>query len=349
MVNQQSYQSETRLSATDARLAILQLAVMINSGVSLTRALESLTQAPQEAIAAFGEAVFSKVSQGYLLSRAVRAASETFSKSQVSLIAAGERTGRLALVLTKLSERLEKEDNLRRQLLSALMYPLAILVLTGLMGLFMSNFMLPHLLSAVGSTLRDPPWPTKVLATIAAQGGLVTSVFVVVVCCLPWFASSVPQAQAARNWLLYESPVLGRIGRNTEIANLSGQLSLLLNAGLSLDRALMSLSPRAPQLRLAFRQVMSSVTNGCTLAESFRDTGQFSSDFVALVEVGEETGRLSRALEHQSLLLHEATERELQDLVRLIEPLTMLFLGGMVGFVVLGCFLPIYQVAALSL
>ncbi|MCA9781880.1 MAG: type II secretion system F family protein, partial [Candidatus Eremiobacteraeota bacterium] len=97
------------------------------------------------------------------------------------------------------------------------------------------------------------------------------------------------------------------------------------------------------------RAVLQDLTTGSTLAQAFAATGEFPTDFVALMEVGEETGRLSRSLHRQAEYLEVQTEREMQDLVKLIEPLTMMVLGAVVGFVILGCFLPIYQVVSQTL
>ena len=96
----------------------------------------------------FGESILQSISAGYYLSQALQRATDSFTKAQISLISTGERTGRLALVLRRLSEQMEREDNFRRQLGSALIYPTGIMIVTGLMALFMMNFMLPQLLEA---------------------------------------------------------------------------------------------------------------------------------------------------------------------------------------------------------
>lgn len=338
-----------KLKPEMAKIAVLQLSVMLNSGVSITRAVEALMKSDDATLRSFGESILQSISAGYYLSQALQRATDSFTKAQISLISTGERTGRLALVLRRLSEQMEREDNFRRQLGSALIYPTGILIVTGLMALFMMNFMLPQLLEAVGTLIKNPPLPTRILAALSEHGGTTTLLCLVSLCSAPWFFSSVPQAQAIRTWLLFESPVVGRIGRNTEISNLSRQLALLLDAGLTITHALDALHSRNPKLNRAMRAVLEDLTTGSTLAQAFAATGEFPTDFVALMEVGEETGRLSRSLHRQAEYLEVQTEREMQDLVKLIEPLTMMVLGAVVGFVILGCFLPVYQVVSQTL
>lgn len=344
MQTQEPLYEELEISAANARLAILQLSVMMNSGISISRALESMTQARQSQVADLAEGIFRGIARGMRLSQAISATTGFFTEAHISSVQSGEKTGRLPFVLQRLSDNLDKDLRLRQQLKSALTYPVGILIVTALMALFMTNYMLPQLLSAAGTALKDPPWPTRVLSAISEHGGLLTFFFLIMVCSIPWFFSSVPLATQIRNWVLFRSPVVGTVGRNSDLARLSGQLALLLHAGLNLDRALLALRPRDPELRQAIPKVLKGVMRGLSLAEAFSSTGKFSREFVAFVDVGEETGRLGRALDHQSAILEESSRMAVDDAVQFIEPLAMLFLGGLVGFVILGCFLPIYQV-----
>ena len=322
---------------------------MLNSGVPVVKALEALTNSGEEELQTFGRSVYRYVTTGHYLSQSIGRASDTFSKAQLASMATGEMTGSLPLILNRLSTQMEREQNLRKQLLSSLTYPLGILVLTGLMAVFMMNFMLPQLMSAAGGMLKNPPLATRFLLSLSDYGALTTTVLLVALCCLPWFFSSVPQAQAFRTWALFESPVLGKIGNKTEIANLSRQMALLLYSGQTVNRALVALHSRNPKLNRAIEHVLKYVTNGMTLSEAFEEVGGFGRDFTALLQVGEETGRLSLALEKQADFLEMNTQRDLQDLVKLVEPLTMMVLGIVVGVVILGSFLPIYQVVSQTL
>lgn len=338
-----------KLSAQNGRLVVLQLSVMLNAGVPILQALEALTKTEETPVREFGFRVLQSVSVGHTLNQSFAKSTDFFSESEISLLRTGEETGKLALLLTRLSEQLEKEQSLRRQISSALTYPLGILVLTGLMALFMANFMLPELLSATENALRNPPLPTRVLSYLAQQGGVVSTLCLVILCSIPWLYSSVPQAQSLRHWLLYQSPVLGRLSGNLELSRLSRQLSLMLHTGLTIRKALSSLESSSQAISDGIHRVLQSLSTGATITESFAEAGPFQPDYLAMIEVGEETGRLAIALERQADYLEVNAQRDLQDLVKLVEPLAMIILGCLVAFVMLGCFLPVYQVAAQTL
>lgn len=340
---------EAKLTSANARIAVLQLSVMLGSGISITKTLESMAEAQQQEVRVFALGLFRGISRGLSLSEAMKQASSYLSRAQIALIKAGEETGRLPFVLKKLSLRMENDYRLRQQLFSALIYPVGILVVAGIMALFMTTYMLPELLNAAGNSLGPPPWPTRVLILLTDWSGTLTILLVASLASIPWLMSSVPMATNLRNWLLFRSPIVGTINREAEFARISGQLALLLYAGLNLDRALVLVATNDPSLEGALAEVLRGITGGSTLAEAFAETGEFSKQFVALVEVGEETGQLHRTLQRQADSQEEELLRTLDEATKLIEPLAMAVLGVVVGFVVIGCFLPIYQVISESL
>jgi type IV pilus assembly protein PilC len=142
---------------------------------------------------------------------------------------------------------------------------------------------------------------------------------------------------------MFESPVIGTIGRRSELARLCADLGLLLDSGMTLDRALVTVCPKDPHMTVALKSVLRSIKEGETFTEAVSHVPAFPALFGAFVAVGEETGNLPKLLRAQALLLETDTELRTADTIRLIEPAAMSVLGALVGFVVLGCFLPIYQ------
>lgn len=338
-----SADGRVKLDSNEARLAVLELSVFLNSGIPLSTALHSMTGSETPALAMFAEEVLKRIEIGYPLSRAVEATTSSLGPVALSVLRAGEQTGRLARVLAELSARMDRLHRSRTQLISALSYPAGILVVTALMVFFMTSYMLPRFLLAAGPALKNPPWPTLLLTKIAAAGAPLTLLLLVGACSVPWFLSEVPAAARVRNWVMYESPLIGPIGHSAEMARLCADLGLLLDAGMTLDRSLKILSPGDPRIAEALRAVTRSLHQGETFSEAVRHAQTFSRLFEAFVAIGEETGTLPRLLRTQSEILEADTEHRTSETIRLIEPAALTLLGAVVGFVVLGCFLPIYQ------
>lgn len=338
-----------KLSRVNARLLILQLSVMLNAGISLDRTLGSLADSDSGELREVGSRIHRFITHGYALSAAIRQSCTRFAPVHIALIRAGEQTGGLGTVLQTLSERLESEKRAREQLVSSLAYPLGILVVGGFMLFFMTSFMLPQFLEAAGPALSDPPWPTKVLMWISDSQSFLFLLLLLALLSIPWLMSDVPAAVNVRNWFLYRSPLLGKINRLNEQARVSHEFGLLLNAGLTVHSALGHLVVGDPRLQKALERSRMELMAGHSLSEAFDFTGEFSKDFVAILSVGEETGKLGSALGHQAAYLEENCSRLVADALKLLEPFAMLVLGFFVGFVVLGCFLPIYQMVAENL
>lgn len=336
-------EDKVKLDSNEARIAVLELAVFLNSGVPLTLALQSMMGSEMPSIGHFANGVLRRIESGQPLSRAVEQTSSSLGPVVLSVIRAGEQTGRLARVLTDLSARMDKLHRSRSQLLSALAYPAGILLVTGILVFFMTTYMLPRFLAAAGPALKNPPWPTLLLMRIADAGAPLTLLLLVAICSIPWFLSEVPAATRARNWILYESPLVGTIGRASELARVCADLGLLLDSGMTLDRALKTLCPSDPSITLALDSISKSIRAGETFTEAVAKAPAFPRLFGAFVAVGEETGTLPKLLRAQAALLDADTEFKTTETIQLIEPAALAFLGAVVGFVVLGCFLPIYQ------
>ncbi len=321
----------------------------MNAGISLDKALESLAKVDQPAVGRFSENVYRGIATGSTLSESFERATSSFGPAVISMVKAGEQSGRLVFVLLQLSDRLERAQQIRNQLVSALSYPAAILAGGGVMLVFMTTYMLPRLLSTIGSIIDSPPWPTRVLMALADSGGLIFSLLLMFACSVPWFLSDVSAASRFRNWILFESPVVGTIGSLSEQARLSAEFSMLIEAGMTVTAAMSNLSPSDPTLKDALGEATQGLHSGLSLSESFEKTGRFRKDFVALLEVGEETGRLSQVLKHQADYLEDLVGRLTGDSIKLLEPIAMMVLGFVVSFVILGSFLPVYQLVSQNL
>lgn len=336
------------LRAEEARLITLQLSVLLNAGVGIERSLLALRTTEMGRIRQFAEGVWLRLERGRSLAQAMSAETDSFGQVSISLVEAGEKTGRLVHCLRELSARLDKLHHARSRLIGALSYPLGILVGGSLLVVFMSTFMLPKFMEAVGSMLQTPPWPTRVLLAIADLGEYLAAAFLLALCSIPWLLSDVPAAKKLRAWCLYDSPILGKINSLSDLARVNLDFALMLDAGLTVETSMHVLRPASPVLAEAIPLSLDHLRRGESLSKALQ-LGGFPRSMVAIVAVGEESGSLSQLLNLQGRLLEEEVERRQQDFTKLIEPLAMLALGVAVGFVMLGCFLPVYKLVEVNL
>jgi len=330
------------------RLFSQQLAVLLRAGITLLEALKTLREKEASpAHAATLDAVMQGLNEGLALSQALTLAGPDFDELFIAMVASAERTGQLEAVLAEHARYLAWADELRSKLVAAAVYP-AMLVVTSLaVVLFLLVFVVPRfaglldgvqgeiapasrLLIELGRATGEHPW-----ATAALLAALVAAPFVLA------RNSATREALAALSWRL---PMLGEKLRVLALARLYRTLSMLLRAGVPTSQALVITRPAiAAPLRAALDAARVAVERGERLSVALEEQGLATPVGRRLVRVGEQSGRVGDML-GEAAAFHDEELARLSELVtRLVNPLLMLVMGGVIGTVVVLLYLPIFQ------
>ncbi len=327
------------------------LAVMLDAGIPLHEALgvlevqiedPSLRYVLQTAIADLGD--------GLPLHTSIAKFPKLFDVFFINSLGVGEQTGTLASTLRYLAIQLEKSEDIRGKVRSALLYPT--IVFTGALGIgaYLAFFMLPKILPMFTTLNVTLPPTTRALLAIS---GWLTAYW-------PWFIGIViavvvgggalfriPRVRFAAYSLLLRIPVAGRLVQNLQTAKFSRILGTLLTSGVTIVTALnvTADSTDNPVYKKELLLIAREVEGGKTIGDELRlHERLFSRTTTSMVGIGERTGKLSDSL----IALAEFTEREVDAMTRnlstLIEPLTLIVVGLLVGFIALSIITPIYQI-----
>jgi type IV pilus assembly protein PilC len=275
-----------------------------------------------------------------------------FNRLFVSMVRAGEAAGVLDTVLLQLASTLEAQTKLRSRIRSAMAYPVAVLCLVSLIAMAMLIFIVPMFKSMykqVGGTL---PAPTQVLIHIS---GIFTSYFpfvvvTVVLGVVGWRrAVKTPAGRMVWDRFKLRLPICGRLVRRTALSRFSRTLSVLLRSGVPILESLEITADTVGNavLAAAVRDVQSGVKTGETMARPLANHPIFPSMVVQMMSVGEETGALDSMLEKIADFYDQEVESLVDGLTSLIEPLLIVFLGVVVGGIVICMFLPIFKLSDL--
>lgn len=338
-----------RISLQEMRDFTLHLSVMLGSGLGLMPSLTLVAECGTPTLSRLAGGLARELFLGHRLSEAMALSSSAFERTVVVMVRQGEESGRLVSVFRELSRRLGDRVNTRERLRSALLYPAAVVGVTGLMVAFMAFYMLPNFMPFVASFRGELPWPTALLMRVTELVVPLTIVSLAGLCSIPWLLSEVPAAAKIRNYLLYESPGLGRLNRCVELAELCEDLELMLSSGVHLLSALRQLQPGDPTLRELVAASGEQISRGLPWWQALESSGVVPPSMVAVVRVAEESGKFGKMLRFQARLLRQDAELARERLLQMVEPVLLFFLGAVVGFVLLACFLPIYQLAAQAL
>jgi type IV pilus assembly protein PilC len=339
-----------RVKQRDLAVFARQFATMINAGLTMLRALNILAdQSTNPVLAKAVDAVRTDVEGGTSLSQSLSRQPKVFNRLFVSMVRAGEAAGVLDSVLMQLAATLEAQTKLRSRIRSAMAYPVAVLCLVSLIAVAMLIFIVPMFKSMykqVGGTL---PAPTQVLIHIS---GIFTSYFPLVVVAIVlsivgWRrAVKTPGGRMAWDRLKLRLPICGRLVRRTALSRFSRTLSVLLRSGVPILESLEITADTVGNavLAAAVRDVQSGVKTGETMARPLANHPIFPSMVVQMMSVGEETGALDSMLEKIADFYDQEVESLVDGLTSLIEPLLIVFMGAMVGGMVICLYLPMFDI-----
>ena len=340
-----------RMSKQEQVLFAKRLAFLMRAGVPILDSLELLkNQMRNKASIAIFEQVIADVANGHFLSTALEKFKGVFGDFAVNIIRVGEHGGILSDNLHYLAEELKKQQALRKKVMSALFYPIFIVVATlGMVGL-LTIVVFPKVLPIFSSINVPLPLSTKIL--IVASRFLIHFGWLVL---LILFFGSIGFSFAVKNekfrkfieQILLKLPLVGSISQNYFMANFCRTMGLLLKGETKLDDAIRTTAKTTENLvyRQQFEHIAQTVNKGEPISSYLNKHPKYFPEMLGhMVAIGEKAGNLSETF----LYLAEMYEQEVDDLTKnlssLIEPVLMVFMGLMVGFVAVSIITPIYSI-----
>jgi type IV pilus assembly protein PilC len=327
-----------------------QFATMINSGLSLLRALNILTEQTEnkEFARILGE-VRNDIETGNSLSGAMSKHPQAFPPLMVNMCKAGEVGGFLDTVLMQIAENYEAEVRLRGKVKAAMTYPVVVFVLAMLMCLVMLIFIVPvfaKMFDSLGSTL---PLPTRVLVTLSGLLKTLLPVMVVAAIGGSFVWGKIKRTDQVRNIvdpLKLKAPVFGDLFQKIALTRFARNLGTMMKSGVPILQSLDIVADTTGNVVLAraIRDVQESVRTGESLTRPLSNHPVFPPMVVQMMAVGEDTGALDTMLMKIADFYDQEVEATTESLTALIEPLMIAFLGGVVGSMIVALYMPIFKV-----
>lgn len=349
------------VSARRARVKIMemviftrQMSTMIAAGIPLLECLEIMQE--QTDNAGF-EAVLGKVVQGVRggsdLSSALAEHPRVFPEIYINMISAGEASGQLDVIMTRLAEYMEASAQLRREIRSAMTYPVVALVLVFSITFFLLTYIVPkfeeifislevplptitRIVLAVGLTLRDQLW------VVLLSGA-------VMIFLLWLYVTKTQIGRWQKDWLSIHVWVFGPLFHKVALSRFARTFSTLIKSGVPILAALDIVAGTTGNVVVtkAIEAARENVRQGETLAEPLALSGVFPPMVTRMISVGERSGALESLLEKISEFYDQQVQAAVEGLTSLIEPLLIAFMGLLVGGIVLAIFLPIIKIQQL--
>lgn len=326
-----------------------QLSGLVNSGLPIERALNALSEeADTDRQRDLVSALRTEVNAGAPFAKALAQHPREFSAIYVAVIGAGEQSGHLGMVLERLADDLQNQQNLKGKLLAAGLYPAIVSAVALLIVLFLLAYVVPQVAQVFSSNQRALPVLTRLMLGVSDgvkhYGWLGLAAFIAGLAAL---RMALKQAAWRRQfdaaWL--QLPLIGRLARGYNAARFASTLAMLATAGVPILKALQAATDTLSNtaLRHDAQDALVLVREGAPLASALAQHPRFPRLLVMFSRLGEQTGTLPTMLQRAADQLSEEVQRRALQLATVLEPLLIVAMGGVVMLIVLAVMLPIIQ------
>lgn len=341
-----------KINLRDVSVFSRQLAILFTSEVPLVESLRTLAEQTENPV--FKERIFKisdDVDSGTSFSKSIAKYPEIFSTFYVSLVRAGEVSGKLSESLLHLADHYEREYDLMGKIKGAMYYPAFVLVALVITMMIMLIFVIPSLTSILKESGQNLPVITRGIIAMVdflrSKGWIILILLAAGVSFLLHWRTT-PKGKKLWDEYILKAPIFGKILKEICLNRFSENLSTLIKGGLPISKAMEVTADVVGNeiYKDAILEAEAGIRRGEFMSAIFKTKREIIPPLVTqMVLIGEKTGRLPSVLENMAVFYQKEVSRTTENLVSLIEPLLMIVLGFGVGFVVVGVLMPIYQMA----
>jgi type IV pilus assembly protein PilC len=344
---------QKKIKDRDVIVFTRQFANMYNAGIPIVQGLDILTkQTENSALREVVGVIKADVESGMTLAEAMKKHPKAFDDLYFNLVAAGEAGGVLDAVLQRLAVYIEKAMKLRRKVKGAMIYPAVVMGVAALVVAIIMIFVIPIFSKIFGEMGVALPLPTKMVIVmsdfVAGIGGLFVLVFIVAVFVGIRIYRKTENGRYETDKILLKVFIIGELLKKVVVARFTRTLGTLISSGVPILDGLEICAKSAGNkvVEKAVYEVRRDVTAGKTLAEPMGKYPIFPPMVVQMISVGESTGSLDQMLSKIADFYDDEVDNAVANLTTLLEPALMIFLGTVIGFIVVALYMPIFKLGA---
>jgi len=340
-----------RIQEEELIISMRELATFINSGLQIDEALTGLiSQMKEGQLKRIYKEIQKSIREGKSLSASMKKYPFIFSDTIISMVNAGEETGTLDIVLTRISDFLEKTHNFKVRIMNIMSYPILMLAVAGVVLIFILSFVIPTITKVFSQISIQLPAITTTLIKISSflkkWWYLVLAGISLIFTGMRYFFKTETGVKISDN-LKLNLFFLKDIYIKKEIVSFSRTIATLIKGGVDIIDSL-KISRNviiSPSIKKELEKITEFVTKGGTLSNAFKNAKYFPYFVTQLVNAGEKSGNLAEMFDKIADIYEEEIKQKSARFVTLLEPGMIIFMGVIVGFIVLAVLLPIFQIS----
>lgn len=338
-----------RVPVQDMSLMTRQLATLIRSNVPLVESLQAVSEQVDNPVLSEALAdIKNMVNEGSTLSRALGKYPRIFNNIYIYMCEAGEQSGALDVILMRLAEFTEAQNELTSKVKSAMIYPLVMFIFTAGMLAVMFIFVIPSMVGVFESTDMQLPWYTQIV--IGISGVLVNYWLILLIAVAGAYFlfrswRNTPSGAAQWDAILLKLPVIGKMVRLVAVSRFTRTLSTLRTGGVPMLAAMEIVRNVVNNsvLAQAIDDAKASISEGESIAGPLKKSGQFPPIVIHMIGIGEKTGELETMLNQVSDSYDFQVKNSITGLTSLLEPIMIIFMGSVIAMIVVSIMVPIFN------
>ncbi|MCA9775353.1 MAG: type II secretion system F family protein [Candidatus Eremiobacteraeota bacterium] len=341
-----------RVSGEDLTIFTRQLATMLGSGIPLHQALTYYGETSEGDLPEIIRKVAMDVASGHTFSNAMRAFPKVFNSIYIALAQMGEQSGQIITAYKRMADLMERQTNMKKRVISALTYPCVLFVVSMAAIAGFVYFVLPMMTPMFENSGVALPLPTRILMSSRTVVPILTIItFIAVVggwLGKPWISRYFrerPEVQRKIHAIPFHIPVVAGIYSKISTARVLYSMCTMLDSGLTMTSTIKRSAAAAGNEYVAHRlnQANERIMEGASLGEALSIYQVFPSGAIQMLTVGEEAANLTDMVRHVADMYDSEVELALNDIASILEPMIMVVMGLIVGFIVLSAVLPTVQ------
>ncbi|BFU60404.1 MULTISPECIES: type II secretion system F family protein [Rodentibacter] len=359
---QQNWQLNTKPKNTEISTVLNQLATLLQAAIPLKNSLQILQQnCTQIALNTWLEQLLRSIESGYSFSQSIEQQGKYLTQQEIQLIQVGEMTGKLAIVCNKIAAHRCQSLALQRKLQKIMLYPSMVLGISLLLTISLLIFIVPQFAEMYQSNNADLPVLTNVLLVMSnfLKNDIGKLALTLLIFWLLYYfkLKHSPMFQQQKTRIIRATPIFGNIQQLSRLVNFSQSLYIMLQAGIPLNQALNSFLPHTQSwqtkksivsdqiLDTEVRSILQWVSQGYSFSDSV-SSNLFPMEAQQMLQIGEKSGKLALMLQHIAENYQEKLNHQIDLLSQMLEPLMMVVIGSLIGIIMMGMYLPIFNMGS---
>jgi len=343
-----------KVKPKDVVLFSRQLATMVSAGLPIMRGLGTMIdQVENPAMKEVVTKIREDIEHGVSISQAMAKFPKIFNTLYVSMVAAGETAGNLDQILDRLAGYLEAAEELQRKVKGAMSYPAVIVSAVIVVVIFLMVFVIPTFVNVFQEAGAELPMMTQITIGMSnwmkSNIGVLIAIIVCMFFFLRWYRGT-PNGSLVIDRLLLRTPVFGQLIRKQAVARFTRTLSTMIHGGVPILQAMEVVAKTSGNrvVEEAVIKSMESIKEGEKISEPLKQSGVFPPMVIQMISVGEETGKLPEMLVRVADFYDSEVDTAVASLSSMIEPLVIIFMGVIVGFLVISMFMPMFELGQVA-